>query len=180
MLAKEVFRREMRARADTRRSKCRLTVFVGGNELLEAARRLARMRGQSFRRCGRDRHRRKLVERKIETPVHRRIDRQRRGRHQHRIAVRLSRADGARGKISAGAAAVLDHHRLTPGFVELLRHEARQRIGEAACGERDDEIDLLRRIFRLPGVSNIRARQHDNGSDNPACSTAYGFHDQPP
>jgi hypothetical protein len=62
-----------------------------------------------------------------------------------------------RADIAAGAALVVDDHRLTPRLGEMLGGDAPQQVGRAGRRERNHHADLLARIGRLrPTV----ARQH--------------------
>jgi hypothetical protein len=55
--------------------------------------------------------------------------------------------DGLGADMSAGAEAVVHHHRLAPAHGQRLRGDAREHVGGAAGGEGHDDAHLPRRSF---------------------------------
>jgi len=95
--------------------------------------------------------------------VQRRFECERNAAHQNGVAIRRG-VDGQCGSHRAArAGAVVDHHRLTPRFVELLSDDPRHEIGAAPRRERHDETDGLDRIrlrrsdAREPGTGETQA-----------------------
>src|SRR5262245_36390325 len=91
--------------------------------------------------------------------VERRRRRMRGRRHEQRVAVgrRLRRL--ARAEYAAGAADILDDHRLTEPLAQWLRDQPRNDVGRAAGHERNDQRDRTRR----PTLSGGGARQEQGG-----------------
>ena len=105
---------------------------------------------------GRDPHDRLEVLERVEA-FHRRerhVNRQHLPAEVERIAVRRRLRRGGGADIAAGAGAVLHEHRLAPGFAQLLRHDAAERIDGAAGGERDDDA------HGAVGVGSARMPSH--------------------
>ncbi len=80
--------------------------------------------------------------------VQQRIDHQRRGAEQQRVAVGPGARRRCDADIAAGAAAVLDHDRLPELLRKRIGNDARQDVDRTTGGERNDQADLRgRRIF---------------------------------
>ena len=81
---------------------------------------------------------------------------------EHGMPVGRSARHVRRRGLAAGARDVLDDDRPALRGIELLAQDARKRIGRAAGGERDDELDRPRRkILRRRRCRNEhRRRQH--------------------
>ncbi len=90
--------------------------------------------------------------------VDRRIDGERAGGDQQRVAVR-GRADDLAGRDgAAGAAAILDHHRLAQGGAHFLGDHAGDQVVAAARRVRHHESDRPRREI----VRERRSRERDS------------------
>ncbi len=74
------------------------------------------------------------------------VDRERGGRGEQGIAIGCAARDHPGAEVSACARTVFDDHGLAQPLAQLGRREARNRIGDTAGGERDDEGDLPRRV----------------------------------
>src|SRR4029077_5830132 len=87
---------------------------------------------------------------------------------------RLRRGGGA--DIAAGAGAGLHEHRLAPGFAQLLRHDAAERIDGAAGGERDDDAHGAVGI----GLRGCRRRRFDKCRPERHQDPCHGHTSVPP
>ena len=137
-------------------------------KLLERLGGRIRRHDRHHRRRRHDAHPGKILDR-IER--HRLADRARdgvavRGQHQ-RVAV-LGGGRDAGGSRQAGT--VLDDHLLFPHGGELVGQDAREPVGDAAGGERDDYPDGLRRII-LRGRAAARRQQGRNAKSQCANSS---------
>ena len=83
------------------------------------------------------------------------VDRQPGGRREDGVAVGRRADDRLRREIAAGTAAIFHHHCLSQALRQLLPHETRDDIGNAARREGDLERNVLSRI----GLRRGRARQ---------------------
>jgi hypothetical protein len=81
------------------------------------------------------------VERQLR--IERRVDRVRRQREQHRVAVGRRLRDDVGAERAGRAAAVVDHDRLAERMLEAFLHDARDHVGAAAGRVRHDELDRL-------------------------------------
>ena len=64
--------------------------------------------------------------------------------HQPCVAIGRGFGDRVGADSAARTGAVLHHHLLVPAFAQLLRHDARQRVGRPARCLRHDDAHLLR------------------------------------
>ena len=67
------------------------------------------------------------------------VDGERRGGGKQRVAVGLARATRSGRDVAAGAAAILDHDALVQALAQALGDQPRQRVGNAAGREPDDD-----------------------------------------
>ena len=97
--------------------------------------------------------------------VDQRIDGVAHGHDRERVAIARGLGDDLARHHAVGAGAVVGHHRLAPGLLEVLADGARQKVGRAARRERDHHADLL------VGVRTLRAhdrrRGHGQGAERP-------------
>ena len=105
-------------------------------------------------------------------------------RHQQRVAVGRSLGDRIGADIAARARAVLDDDRLAERLRHLVADRARQHVGEAAGGERRDQLDrTVGIILRLRRGGEQRAHRLRTGSgkgDSRRSSRCSGWaHDRP-
>ncbi len=97
----------------------------------------------------------------IELLVHRRIDRDGRGRHQHGVTVRLpcSERPARRGVARLTATAVLDHHRLAPLLVRASgRQSAPACPAKPPAAKATMKSIFSRRVFRVLRLAPCRRR----------------------
>src|SRR5262245_38305731 len=118
-----------------------------GDHLLQVRRRERGFRHDPLRRIGEQRHRLEVLDDIVWQGLRRGIDDV--GLHvpeAERVAVRCRAGDAADADGAAGAAHVLDHHRLAEEASHRLREDAAQRVGGAAGGIRHDHRDRPRGI----------------------------------
>ena len=141
--------REMRRRAGPRRGKGQLPgLRLGGVEhLLQRLVRRARVDGEHERVAAEQDHGLERLDRIVRhVGIDARIDRVRADRaSQDRVAIGLRLGDEIGADVAACAGLVLDHDGLPERCRELLAEQARERIGVAADGERNDVHDRLGR-----------------------------------
>lgn len=136
----------------------------GGNEVagcLERARRRNHEHiGRDSERNGRDEIARRVV---AKLRVKRGGNGVRGAARQKRVAVGFGLCDRCSPDRSTGTRAVLDNDRLSELEAELLEHDARDDVGRASRGERDDGAErLLRpRLGLHDGGRNAKADQGD-------------------
>jgi hypothetical protein len=90
------------------------------------------------------------------------------GREEEGVAVGCGLGRFGRADIAAGAATVLDHHRVAPHLRELLADDPRRDVGRAAGRERDDES------HRLVWEALRRSEELGKGKDRDEGATQSG------
>ena len=101
--------------------------------------------------------------------VERSADRQRVDGQQHRVAIRRRFGDRVGTKSAAGAGAMLDQHRLSDPFGQLVAEDTRHRVDTAARRERHNDADGSRRIALAEGFTG---KAEGDEPDGKAPSTA--------
>ena len=117
---------------------------------------------------GADHHQRHEVLERIvgRRRIEARIDHEGAGADQQGVAVRRHAGDRGGRDVAAGAAAVLDDHRLAERFAERRVDDAGGDVGAAAGREAHHHGDLPVRILRLRGER--REQRSECGKDQPA------------
>ena len=134
------------------------------DQLRNGARRECLVRHQGDRLRGDHADAGELAERIVgQLLVDRRIDQQRVGADQHRVAVRQRLGDRCGRHDGAGAWAVLHDHRVpAPARREQLRQDARHHVGRAARRERHDQTERCAGKGRLPlRLAACECEHHD-------------------
>ena len=134
----------------------------GGDELGHALRPGSRIDDQHHRLARERRHGHEFALWVVgHRGIQRRIDRVARRMHEKRVAVGARARDRHRGERTAGARAVLDHHRLLPELGELRRERARDDVGHAAGREGNDHAHRLVRERVRRGDEERRQEKHE-------------------
>src|SRR5437868_5985662 len=93
-----------------------------------------------------------------------------RGAYVHeRISVRIGMRDECRSEVAACTGPIVDDHRLTPRFVELLRDDSRHDVVDAARGESDDVAYGMCRV-----ISSVRGCARQCAEKRGTCLAPYG------
>ena len=103
------------------------------------------------------------------------------------VAVRLRACDTPDCNAAAGAADVLDHHRLAEMRAHAVGHDARNRVGRSAGRERHDQRDLARwkGLLRVDAGNGGAGEKHSRDGDPqhshpPNFLSANWWDDSPP
>ncbi len=159
-LLEEILGRDMRAAADAGRGEGDALALRRFQEIGEVGGRIAWAGDQRLGRGRHDGDRLQVVGGESLVRAQRLVDRHRRGGDQQRVAVGRRARDRRGGDIAAGAAAIFHDHRPPQSLAQALADEARQRIGDAARREGDDEGDIARRVgLRARLARALRAQQ---------------------
>ena len=172
---------EMRARGDAARCVVELARFRfrERDELLHGFHRKRRMHDEDVRQGGEARDRHEIADRiERQLLVQARVDGERGGDAEQRVAVGRRFGDRFGSVQTARAGTVIDDERLPERLAHALRDHARREIGRAAGALRDDHSDGFHGKCVAGGYGALcgRSRQqsHEHKGGNP-----FTFHSSP-
>ena len=147
----EIFRLDVGAGAKAGAAEIEVLVLRRLDEFLEVLRLVAGIDDERLRAGGRNGDGFQFVGVVALVLVDGVVERQRSRGDEHGVAVGRGLRHQLGRDIAAGAAAVLHHDLLVQTIAEILRHDARDAVGNAAGRERHQESDVLRRILLRRG-----------------------------